>query len=262
MSIRSFIKTAVILVAIIACPAASISSSDLETFKRGHFVIYHNNRSMANKLSWKAEYHYKRIINHLGVRSFRPWSGDDRCLIYLYKTRGDYMSATGAPDWSQGLAEFKTLRFSSFEDADNLLTATLPHEMTHLLLHLFMEGKPVPLWLNEGMAQFEEEDKTTVYRRKRFMKSQVREGAYIPLSRLMDMNRVPEGKVHLFYAESASVVDHLINDNIRANFGRFLTYIKNGDPAENALKKSYQWKYKNGISDLEKRWSEYVKRKY
>ena len=73
---------------------------------------------------------------------------------------------------------------------------------------------------------------------------------------------MPDEKVSLFYSESASVVDHLITDNIRANYGRFLTCMKKGDTVEGALKKSYQWKYKKGISDLEKRWLDFVKRKY
>ena len=82
------------------------------------------------------------------------------------------------------------------------------------------------------------------------------------MSELLNMKGVPAGGVDIFYMQSASVVDHLINDNIRANFGRFLTCLKNGETAEDALKKSYQWKYKNGISDLEKRWLDFVKKKY
>jgi len=261
MSIR-YVNISLLLAASLAACPVSATSQDFEVFKRGHFIIYHNNRSMANKLSWRAEYHYKRIVNHFGVKDFKPWEGGAKCPIYLYKTKSDYLNGTGAPDWSQGLAEFGTPRFSSFEDAENLFNNTLPHEMTHLLLYLFAEGRPVPLWLNEGMAQFEEEDKDTVYRRKRFMKSHVRQGTHIPLSLLMEMENIPEDNVHLFYAESASVVDHLVNDNIKANYGRFLSQVKNGESIQEALKKSYQWKYKNGITDLEKRWLEYVKRRY
>ena len=76
------------------------------------------------------------------------------------------------------------------------------------------------------------------------------------------MQAVPEDNVELFYAESASVVDHLVTDNLRTSFGKFLTCLKNGESVESALAKAYQWKYKNGMSDLEVKWKEFVKRKY
>ncbi|MBL7071193.1 MAG: hypothetical protein ISS26_03350 [Candidatus Omnitrophica bacterium] len=262
MSIKSSIRLMAVLLLMIAGSAPQAASQDLEIFKRGHFEIYHNNRSMANKLSWKAEYHYKRILNHLGIKGFQPWESGNKCPIYIYETKSDYMQATGAPEWSQGLAEFKNLKFSSYENADKLPENTLPHEMTHMFLFLFMEKNPVPLWLNEGMAQFEEEDKKTNYRRKRFAKSLLSTSSFIPLDQLLSLTRVPEDNVELFYAQSASVVDHLINDNLRANYGRFLTGVKNGKSAEDALKESYQWKYKNGVADLEKRWLEFVRKKY
>ena len=237
-----------------------------EKLERGHFVVYHNDRSFANKLSWKAEYHYKRIINHFGVKKFRPWEGKDKCPIYLYNTKDQYLKATGAPEWSAGLAQYGNFRFSSYKNAPNLLVDTLPHEMTHMLFYLFMEKKPIPLWLNEGMAQFEEEDRSAIYRRKKSIKQHVRKGTYLKLSELFKMSylskNMADEEVALFYDEAASLIDHLITDNIRTNYGRFLSALKKGETIEAALKKSYQWKYKNGTSDLEKRWLEFARKKY
>ena len=111
------------------------------------------------------------------------------------------------------------------------------------------------------MAQFEEEGKAANMR-KRVIKAYVRSGNYIKLEQLTKMQGIPENSVDLFYAQSASVVDHLLTGNIRSNFGRLLTRLKRGDSLESALKDVYQWKYKNGISDLEKRWKDFVKKKY
>lgn len=261
LSIRIYIFLLFIASSLV-CRGVLILASDFQKLKKGHFIIYHNNRSFANKLSWKAEYHYKRIVNHFGVTGFRPWEDKDKCPIYIYESKGSFMEATGAPEWSEGETLYEPFMFSSHEDAPNLFSRTLPHEMTHMLLYLFMDKKPPPLWLDEGMAQFEEEERTVVYNRKRFIKLQVKEGIYIGLNELMSMTSVPEDRVELFYAEAASIVEHLINDNIRANYGRFLMHLKNGETAEDALKKAYQRKYKNGFSDLEKRWLEFIKRKY
>lgn len=265
MFIKSSIRIYVFLLFIafsLLCGDGAILASDFEKLGKGHFIIYHNNRNFANKLSWKTEYHYKRIVNHFGVKRFRPWESKDKCPIYIYKNQKDYMEATGAPEWSDGIAQYQPFRFSSYEDNPNLFHRTLPHEMTHMLLYIFMDKKPIPLWLNEGMAQFEEKERRAVYNRKRFIKLYVKEGTYIGLDELMDMTQVPEDRVELFYAEAASIVDHLISDNIRANYGRFLRHLKNGETVEEALKKAYQRKYKNGISDLEKMWLGFIKRKY
>ena len=262
LSVRSFRFLISISIACVLFGEGLLQAKEFEKLERGHFIVYHNNRTLANKLSWKAEYHYKRIVNHFGVREFRPWEGNDKCPIYLYRSKSDYLKATGAPEWSAGLAQYNPFRFSSYENAQDLLVNTLPHEMTHMLFYLFMDKKPIPRWLNEGMAQFEEEEQSSAYYRKRTIKWYVKEDNYISLNELINMKGIPQDKVDLFYAEAASIVDHLITDNIRANYGRFLTYIKNGDNTEDALKKSYQWKYKNGIGDLEKRWLEFIKRKY
>ena len=270
MSIKLFVKIITSLLIALAvcftCGRAPLLAADLQKLERGHFVVYHQNRTLANKLSWKAEYHYKRIVNHFGVREFRPWEGNGKCPIYLYKTQRDFQQATGAPEWSVGLAQFNPFRFASYEKAPNLFKDTLPHEMTHMLLYLFMDKKRVPLWLTEGMAQFEEEGQRSRYRSRTLLKWYLRRGEHMKLEELFKVPflpaNTPQEQIDLFYVQSASVVDHLITGNIRTNFGRFLSNLKGGMTVENALIKAYQWKYKNGISDLEKRWRDFVKRKY
>ena len=177
MSTKLSARSGILILFFVLCLLCNMQLSraaDFEKFERGHFVVYHNNRTMANKLSWKAEYHYKRIVNHFGVKEFRPWEEGNKCPVYLYKTKNDFLKGTGSPEWSAGVAQYSPSRFSSYEDAPDLLIATLPHEMTHMLFHLFMGKKYIPLWLNEGMAQFEEEDQTSSYRRKRLIKWYVR----------------------------------------------------------------------------------------
>ncbi len=254
------IAVVVLLSAFFAGPTSG--AAEFEKLERGHFVIYHHNKDLANDLTWKAEYYYKKILGHLGSAEFRPWEGKDKCEIYLYNTKAEYLKATGAPEWSAGLAQDSPLRFSAYEGSPDLATTTFPHELTHIIFRLFTDRKRMPLWLEEGMAQFEEDDQSSLYKRKRFVKMSVKDGSYIRLAELMNMPQVPEDNVDLFYTESASVVDHLITDNIRTSFGKFLTFLKNGQSRDEALNNAYQWKYKNGVSDLEKRWLEFIKRKY
>lgn len=250
------------MLALILFVEFTASAAELEKVERGHFIIYHQNKDLANDLTWKAEYYYKKILGHFGIPEFRPWEGSDKCQIYLYSNKADYLKATGAPDWSAGQAQFDPIRFATYENAPNLETATFPHELTHIIFHLFVNKKRLPLWLEEGMAQFEEENQGLSYKRKRFMKWNVKDGSYIRFAELMNMPQAPENNVDLFYAESASIVDHLVTDNIRTSFGKFLTCLKGGQSQDDALKSAYQWKYKNGVSGLELRWLEFIKRKY
>lgn len=262
MYIKSCPRILAIVLALIFLTAFTTRAAEFEKVERGHFIIYHQNKDLANDLTWKAEYYYKKILGHLGVLEFRPWEGKDKCEVYLYKTKAEYMKATGAPEWSAGLAQDQPLRFSAYEGSPNLATTTFPHELTHIIFRLFTDRKRMPLWLEEGLAQFEEEDQGSLYTMKRLVKWSVKNGSYIRLAELINLPGIPEDNLDLFYAESASVVDHLITDNIRTSYGKFLTCLKNGQSIDAALKNSYQWKYKNGVSDLEKRWLEFIRRKY
>ena len=102
MFTKSFVK--VFVLSLLTLCAFVAEAADFEKLERGHFVIYHSNRTLANKVSWKAEYHYKRILNHLGVKGFRPWESESKCPVYIYKTHSDFIKGTGAPEWSAGRA--------------------------------------------------------------------------------------------------------------------------------------------------------------
>ena len=159
MRISRKIIQCILAVLFIAFYSVDSCPDNLQKMSRGHFVIYYSNRSRANKILWKAEYHYKRIVNHIGIKDFRPWEGKDKekCLIYLYPSKQAYMAETGAPEWSAGLAHGDVTKISIYEGVKELERSTLPHELSHLILYELWDKKAIPRWLNEGMAQFGEE---------------------------------------------------------------------------------------------------------
>lgn len=224
---------------------------------RDHFIIYHDNRILANSLSWKAEYYYKQILRHLNVEGFDPFS-QKPCPIYLYRNKKEFLENTGVPEWSGGVARYNPLGFATYERAPNLEDATFPHELTHLLLFILMEGRPIPLWLNEGLAQYEEADFGRS--NKPYLRRMLKSGNYIRLRELFHMRNYPgdKQKISLFYIESASVVEFLKEKGLRRSFGQFLLKIKAGLDAEEALKEVYQWKFSGGIEELEERWIDFV----
>lgn len=230
---------------------------------RDHFVIYHDNRDVANNFGWKAEYYYKKILRHLGVANFNPWAGQNKCVILIFKNQGEYMKEMNAPDWSGGIALMDKNLFATFEGAQRVETKILPHEMTHLILAEYFGKTQIPLWLNEGMAQYEQEEGAD-YNYRKFVLEAVKAGKYIKLTDLLKRDYVPAGSegIALFYAQSASVIDYMRTQLLQTQFSEFLRQIKKGRPTEEALKEVYQWKFRNGVADLEKRWLEYVTTKY
>jgi tetratricopeptide (TPR) repeat protein len=75
---------------------------------------------------------------------------------------GQYYDATGLPAWSGGSAYGNSLIRLPLRDAaanDFRTRRVLFHEYTHLTFHYLTKGKTVPLWLNEGAAQYNSEDK-------------------------------------------------------------------------------------------------------
>jgi hypothetical protein len=234
-----------------------------QTLKRMHFIIYHNDKSYANKVSWKAEYSYKKIIRHFGIDGFKPWQEDNKCRIYLFENREDYIRLSGAPSWSGGCAMDDPPRLFIYKGAPKLTENTLPHEITHLIFHLLIPRENIPLWLDEGMAQYEEDDWDTGYT-KAYLKNSVDQGVYIHFDELFSLKNYPSNqeKNSLFYAESASIIDYLRKQQIASLYGKFILKIRHGKTVDQALKETYHPKFKNGIADLEKYWLKYVQTRY
>ncbi len=248
-----------------------------EELKRDHFIIYHENRNFANDISWNAEYNYKKILRHLGIADFHPWEkGENKCVILIFKNQKEFLDAVLSPlnlkneeeamvareslDWMGGLARKDENVLMIFEGAKGVENQILPHELSHLILREYFGEANIPLWLNEGMAQYEEEGRGY----KKLVMNIVRDNIFLALTDLFKMKSLPPSRaeIALFYVQSASVIDYMRTQLLQTQFSQFLRQLKGGIPTDEALKEVYQWKFPNGVKDFEKRWLEYVKTKY
>ncbi len=239
-----------------------------QKLSRGHFLIYHDNEELADKFSWRLEYYYSRILRHFNIVNFRPWEERGRCLVYLFKTEEDYVKNSNCPGWSAACAHcrppFSLFTYERAATTQRLLEGTLPHELTHLFFHKLMGKQKIPLWLDEGLAQCEEKDTKKRFERKKFIKKTLREGEYIKLKQLFEMDSYPEDEREnwLFYCQSESVVTYLKEEYLPSFFTKFLIYTKKGKSTDDILKHVYGKEFPQGTEDLEKKWKEYVKLKY
>jgi len=91
--------------------------------------------------------------------------------------------------------------------AEAILTAVLPHEITHMILASHFR-KPTPRWFDEGAATLVENEKERQnYRRLLFQ--YLRTGRGIPFNRMFRMGEYPDDQMPL-YAQGFSLAEFLI----------------------------------------------------
>jgi hypothetical protein len=117
----------------------------------------------------------------------------------------------------------------------------LTHEMTHSFVHRYRSNGAVPTWLNEGLAEFvAAEMYPHVYADNRAIAKDV-------AVRRRDMAKLFGGKAtkrlsYEEYAASQTVVEMLFRED-RTKFFGFLTAVKEGTKAEQALKDAFGCDY-------------------
>ncbi len=230
-----------------------------------NFIIYHHNTRKGRFLAIRAEEIRKKVIKDSGVKKFGSWK--NKCIIALYKTREEYLVKSGMQKWSGACAVSYHTEQGMFrmlllcEDTPNLFNHYLPHELTHVILAQIMGTKGnLPLWLNEGLAQYEEGwEKAANIKISAAMK--IKNGNYISIKELIEMKNVPNDKVILFYGESASFVEYLLDVQPKYRFTKMFSSLKNGKSSFDAISVAYKTAF-SSFSAMEREWNKHMLRRY
>lgn len=241
-------------------------------------------QDFAENTARKAEDYYNSIADDLGYARYSNfWKWENRVKIFIFPDHAAYIRASGQAEWSNGMANYTRKEISSFAGSEDFLNTILPHEIAHLVFRDFVGFKgEVPLWLDEGVAQWEEKnnrDQRVVLFRK-FVRDKV-------LLSLQDMMRldvrtlrdnatirmrgvtlggeettvlfVSDNKlVELYYVQAFSLVMFLTERYGTDSFINFCRKLRNGDSIEKALQGAYPTQIRS-LVDLEKLWLEYVR---
>lgn len=249
-----------------------------------HFFVYftHDERFAKDVLD-KAEVYYRWIATELGYPRYSEfWTWDRRVKIYIYSDRDSFIKATGQPDWSEGVAVYKQKQIISYAWSQGFLESLLPHEIAHLIFRDFVGFKgEIPLWLDEGVAQWSEEAKRRNV--KAIAKKLFNEDALLSIEDLMKLdirnikekNRVyirptrtkdkqdgvllisVEQLVSNYYVQSVSLVGFLIEKYGSDSFAHFCRQLRDGKTLEEAIRFAYPTHMSN-LKELEDRWREYL----
>ena len=134
----------------------------------------------------------------------------------------------------------------------------MPHEITHLIFRDYVGQRNIPIWIDEGVAQWEEKGKRSVVKRK--MKQLMEAHEPISMERMMALNIgivENEAIVELYYVEAVSLVDFLITKYGADNFIFFCRQLRDDKDVNEALRFAYPLSIRN-IDELEAKWLEYL----
>lgn len=229
--------------------------------KGDHFIVYYaKDGASAKEVLRKAEYCYNKVASDLGYARYSNfWQWDNRVKIYLHPSLADFQKATGQPEWSHGMASYFDKTIHSYEANERFLNAVLPHEITHLVFRDFVGlQNQVPLWMDEGVAQWEEDEKRE--EALRLMPGLVASAETYTMQKLMtmDVRRETSPKtVGLFYLQAISVIDYLLKNHGPSAFTVFCRELRDGKPFEGALKSAYPHALRS-VEELDTKWRKYV----
>jgi len=235
-------------------------AQDWDVFKSTHFLVYYNKagQDSLERMTQRAEECYTAITEGLGFTRFNFWTWDDRAKIYLFDNQEGYMKATGTPAWSGGqvVAFSKVIR--TFVTAPDFLDNVLPHEMGHIIFREMVGfyNPSVPLWLEEGVASYQERKRTPGI--KKYLSGQIQNGSFMGLNDLerFDLvNSKDREKVELFYLESYSLLDYLISEFGKDRFVLFCQNLRDYKDLRRALALTYSF---GGREELESSWKAYI----
>jgi len=230
--------------------------------KGRHFIVRHQNDAPFSRQVLRAsEGYYKDILNDLGFRrNGNFWLWENRAKITIYRNRSDFISATGSPAWSAGKANYSKREIATFGRSETFLKSRLPHELAHLIFRDFIGFKgEVPLWLDEGVAQWEEKEKRES--KLALARELLAKEAFIPLVNLtaMDVRGVKSGvRARAFYAQAVSVVGYLITVGGKPNFTGFCQQLRDGKKLNDALRFTYPRSTRT-IGALQVAWIEWLR---
>lgn len=183
------------------------------------------------------------------------WSLNFNPKVILTIDRNNFQGFSGSAlilAFAQPQTHLIVMDYSKMKTDPLRLSATLKHELSHLLLHDQLRDKHLPKWLDEGLSQWVSGGMSEILmggKGDELKQANLRE-RWIPLSAL-ELSFPKEEKQRLLaYAESKSIVEYIDNEFGISGIRAILSELNTGKEINVAIQ--------NGLSIslrvLEKRW--------
>ncbi|HNX25898.1 MAG TPA: DUF1570 domain-containing protein [Phycisphaerae bacterium] len=225
-------------------------------FKTTHYVIYTDwdiCDSMIARIRLECNY---RSFRRLAVKLYRPMPG--RCNVYLFADVNDYYAAGGFPNtrgcyiWTRMGKRNPKVWLMAW------LNGSVFEVMQHEGFHQFaMNAFPqIPLWLNEGLAEYFNYAKWTgdellegfvSANQLAIVRNALLKNAFAPMKKFMTISDEEwknglRSEANLNYCQAWSIVHffmHADDGKYRENFEKFLCQLARGTKADEAWKSCF-----------------------
>ncbi len=197
---------------------------------------YEGSSSFAQELLDVCEEGLVRLTEEIGTYPERSIE------IYIYASADDLRGAMIFPqEWTGGVAytQFSTIAIGIPPTRVEWGKRALVHELTHLVVHqaTFSPYGKLPLWLDEGLAMYNEGDLEPQFRSR--LDKAISEGALISVRSLCSPFSAETEQAYLSYAQSYSLVEYLLNAYGQDRMLELLNVIKQGSTYDEALLQVY-----------------------
>jgi hypothetical protein len=224
------------------------ASSGYSRRRLSHFIVSYEgdvSESTGRMAMDTLERSYASLVSRLGFEPREPVS------VILYPRRsyrgvgGDDRHHTG------GLFDGKIrLPISGVHWGNDYIRRTLSHELAHAFFYSRTGGHD-PRWLNEGLAEYVQGERTTDFANKQqppgILDNETLEGCLL----------TSRYDCELFYPAAASVVDYMIQLRGMGGVRDVLSRLDENDTIDDALERVYARDERNLIAD----WKEFVRRR-
>jgi len=197
---------------------------------------YEGGDSFARELMDTCKEGLARLTQDIGTYPERPIN------IYIYASTSDLQGAMIFPqEWTGGVAftEFSTIAIGISPSELDWGNRALLHELTHLVVHqaTFSPYGQLPLWLDEGLAMYNEGELDPVFRS--YLQEAILEDKLISVRSLCSPFSAYYEIACLSYAQSYSLVEYLLDNYGQDRMLDLLTILKQGSTYDEALTEVY-----------------------
>lgn len=213
-----------------------------------HFVVHYERKIFAAKVARQAEFFYDFIGEDLKSATDRM---QHRSHIFIFRDEKDWKRFISDYDvnieWAFSMVNGMVMYLQQ-ADSTGDSASVLGHEMTHLVFNRYYPGR-VPVWLNEGTAEWYGEFAYAAFKGIKKSKRQVfrRIPSVYPVETLLAMTSYPVDPqaVRAFYDTSKFLVGFLQLNYPPEKFEPFLSAMAGGATVDQALYEHY------GIASVE-----------
>ncbi len=229
--------------------------------RTAHFVLHYDQKMFAARVARMGEQFYEAISADLPGLEDRVSPGLSH--IFIFRDPRDWQAIVagmpGVEPWAASFVRGNVMMLQEVGRAPSERMGVLAHEMTHLVFNRFLPVR-LPLWLNEGLAEYYGE---FAYRAARGLGWNPRATfrrlpRRMPLERLLHAQTYPAaaGDIRLFYDTSQFLVGFLLIRYPREMWETFLQKVIAGDDALRALLEIYGW---DDVAALERDFSRFAR---